>query len=343
MSNAPRGINAFVGGVVVMNAGSVSKLAIIAAPKAFRGHTGTIQRNALASWRRLGRDVEILLGGDEEGLVDVAREHRATCLGPIEQGVDGPPRVDDLFAKAAASSRAGLFAYVNADIMLMPDWLDAVMQVERLAPAHFLAIGRRIDLDVEEPIAFADPTACAALLARARTEGRLAARVCKDYFVFRRGCFSHVPAFTLGRAYWDNWMVYDAHRRGLPVVDITGSSTAIHQNHDYAHLTGGRLSAYLTSRGARNNRLLAGGSRMISGAAASCRLDARGTIETVRLPALVAFGADLDRFVALTASVVLSGAVQFVRQATVLTGSRGRPSAGQESGSLPKMPSRQAA
>jgi len=343
VSNVRLGFDATVGGVVAMNAGSGSRLAIIAAPKAFRGHTGTIQRNAIASWRRLGADVEILLGGDEEGLGEVAREHRATCLGPIEPGVDGPPRVDDLFAKATAASRAGMFAYVNADIMLMPDWLDAVMQVDRLVPRHFLGIGRRIDLDVEDPIAFEDPGEREALLTRARQEGRLAARVCKDYFVFRRNCYSHVPAFTLGRAYWDNWMVFDANRRGLPVVDITGRSTAIHQNHDYAHLTGGRLSAYLTSRGARANRTLAGGSRMISGAVASCRLGPRGTIEPLRMPALVAFAADLDRFVALTASVVVSGAVQFVRQATVLAGSRPRPNAGQESGSVPKMPSRQAA
>lgn len=318
-------------------------VAIIAAPKAFHGHAGLIQRNAIASWRTLGPGVEILLGGDVAGLAAVAREHAATTLGPLADGVDGPPRVDDLFAKAVAASRAELFVYVNSDIMLMPDWLDAVRHVERRVAGQMLLIGRRTDLDVDAPIGFGEPDAHARLVHRARHEGRPAARVCKDYFVFRRDGYPHVPPFTLGRAFWDNWMVYDAHRRGLPVVDLTECATAIHQNHDYAHLPGGRLAAYLTGAGARANRSLAGGSRMITGAAASWRLRRSGRLEPLRAPAVVAFGADMHRFIGLSLSVAVSGAAALVRQATWRAGSPSAPTAGQASGAAPKMPSRQVA
>jgi hypothetical protein len=331
------------GGVVETKGAGDPTIAIIAAPKPFYGHAGLIQRNAVASWRRLGPNVEILLGGDVDGLADVARQHGAKALGPILDGADGPPRVDDLFAKAVAASRADLFVYVNSDIMLMPDWLEAVLHVERMVAGQFLLIGRRIDLDVDAPISFDAPGTHAALLRRARDEGSPAARVCKDYFVFRRDGYPRVPAFTLGRAFWDNWMVYDAHRRGLPVIDLTECATAIHQNHDYAHLAGGRLAAYLTSAGARTNRALAGGSRMVSGAAASCRLRRSGRIERLRAPAVLTFGADFHRFVGLTLAVVLSGAWQIARQATWRAGSPVRWSAGQASGAVPKMPSRQAA
>ena len=326
-----------------MHGESGCRVALIAAPKPFRGHAGTIQRNAIASWRRLDPNVEILLGGDVEGLAEVARRERATLLGPIADGVDGPPRVDDLFAKAEAASRADLFAYVNSDIMLMPDWLAAVHRVAALVPWHFLAIGRRIDLDVEEIIDFDDPGEVVTLVDRAWSEGSLAARVCKDYFVFRRGFCRHIPPFTLGRAYWDNWMVHDVNRRGLPVVDITACGTAIHQNHDYAHLAGGRLSAYLTSAGARANRRLAGGSRMISGAAGAWRLTPSGEIVRVWMPTLLAFAADLPRFLGLSLSVVASGATQLARQATLRAGVRPRSNEVQWSGSRPKMPSRRAA
>jgi hypothetical protein len=326
-----------------MRGGREPKIAVIAAPKPFRGHAGTIQRNALASWRRLDPTVEILLGGDVDGLAQVARQQRAICLGPIAAGVDGPPRVDDLFARAEEASRAELFAYVNSDIMLLPDWLAAVRKVASLMPRQFLAIGRRIDLDVDEIIDFDDPGAVVSLVDRGWSEGKMASRVCKDYFVFRRGAFRHVPPFTLGRAFWDNWMVHDAHHRGLPVVDITACATAIHQNHDYAHLAGGRLSAYLTSAGAQANRRLAGGSRMISGAAGSCQLLPSGEIVRPRLPTLLAFAADLPRFLGLSLSVATSGGMQWARQATFRAGSRARSNEVQWSGSRPKMPSRRAA
>lgn len=319
------------------------RIAIVAAPKDFRGHTGVIQRNALASWRQLGRDVEILLGGDAAGLAHEAAAVRAVHLGPLAAGVDGPPRVDDLFAKARAATRADLLAYVNSDIMLLPDWRAAVLRVAAAIDGEFLAIGRRIDLDVTDAVDVADPLARIDLLDRVAREGTPAARVCKDYFVFRRDAAMRVPPFTLGRAFWDNWMVHDARARGVPVVDITACATAVHQNHDYAHLPGGRLSAYLTSPGARANRRLAGGSRMITGATASQRLRPDGAIVPVPWSALAAFAADLPRFVGLTAAVVASGAAAHVRQATVRTGAASRPSVGQASGAAPKMPSRQAA
>lgn len=326
-----------------MGMGDRLRLAIVAAPKPFQGHTGIIQRNAIASWRALGRDVDILLGGDVMGLGYVAADVGAVRLGQIAEGFDGPPRVDDLFAKARRATRADLIAYVNSDIMLMPDWLVAVRRVARDFAGEALVIGRRTDLDVEERIDVADPLVRIDLIDRARREGRLAARVCKDYFVFHRDGYLHVPPFTLGRAYWDNWMVHDARVHGLPVVDITACATAVHQNHDYAHLSGGRLSAYLTSAGARGNRRLAGGSRMISGAAATWRMRPDGAIERVPLSALAAFTADLPRFFGLTLAVAGAGVVQMARQATRRTASAPRLSIGHDRGATPKMPSRKAA
>jgi hypothetical protein len=138
-------------------------------------------------------------------------------------------------------------------------------------------------------------------------------------------------------------MVHDARARGLPVVDVTACATAIHQNHDYAHLAGGRLSAYLTSSGARANRQLAGGSRMITGAAATWRMRPDGRIERVPFSAAAAFAADLPRFVGLTLSVAIAGTAQAARQATRRTAAPPRPSVGQASGAAPKMPSRKAA
>lgn len=279
-------------------------LCILAAPKPFRGHTGIIQRNAIRSWRALGRDVEIVLAGDVEGLASIAEEVKAVLPGPIASGVDGPPRVDDLFSRGRAVSTADTLAYINSDIILMPDWLEAVRRTATAMRGDFLIVGRRIDVDIDDEIDWRQPDQSLRLTAFARSCGRLAARVCKDYFVFPKDSYQHVPAFTLGRAFWDNWMVYNAHSRGIPVVDITANATAVHQNHDYAHVPGGRLAAYLTSQGALANRRLAGGSRMISGAVASWQLRCDGTLRRRRTPAMISFMLDLHRFVGLTTDVV---------------------------------------
>lgn len=279
------------------------RLAIIAAPKPFVGHTGIIQRNAIRSWRGLGEDVHILLAGSVTGLAEIRGEVAAVDIGDIATGPEGPPRVDDLFARARAASAAEAFVYVNSDIILLPDWLAAVRQAIATIAEDYLIVGRRIDADINHEIEWRHPTAADELATLARTSGRLAARVCKDYFVFPRAAYANVPPFTLGRAFWDNWMVYDAHRRGAPVIDITPTATAIHQNHDYAHVRGGRLAAYLTGEAARANRRLAGGSRMISGATASWELDAQGRLRRVRRPAIVSFALDLPRFIGLSADV----------------------------------------
>jgi hypothetical protein len=61
-----------------------------------------------------------------------------------------------------------------------------------------------------------------------------------DYFLFPAACFGEIPAFTIGRAGWDNWMIYHARKNGFPAIDATADVTIIHQNHDYSHLPGGK-------------------------------------------------------------------------------------------------------
>ena len=70
-----------------------------------------------------------------------------------------------------------------------------------------------------------------------------------------------MPGFLVGRAAFDNWMIWKARKRG-PVIDATEAVIAIHQPHDYAHLAGGKNEAYYGPE-AEYNRALAGGSRHI--------------------------------------------------------------------------------
>ena len=79
-----------------------------------------------------------------------------------------------------------------------------------------------------------------------------------DYFISPRALFAEIPDFAIGRAGWDNWMIFHARQQGWPVIDATPSITAIHQDHDYSHLPGGR--PHYEHPESQVNQALAGGS-----------------------------------------------------------------------------------
>ncbi|MBM3123428.1 MAG: hypothetical protein FJZ97_14765 [Chloroflexi bacterium] len=131
-----------------------------------------------------------------------------------------------------------LLCFVNADVILLPDLLDRA-QAAAARFASFLLVGQRWDLDLRQPLVF-DGAWETQLRQAVRARGRRHPPGGSDYFVFPRSCFDDIPAFALGRAGWDNWMIYHARRRRWPVIDASQAVTVIHQDHDYAHLPGGR-------------------------------------------------------------------------------------------------------
>ena len=213
-------------------------ITLFTGPKPFTGHIGLIQDNAIASWTRLGKGVEVLLLGDEPGIREAAARHGVRHLPQVARTATGTPRLDAMFALAREAASHSLLCYVNADVILLPDvWARAEEIAGRFA--SFLMVGQRWDLDLKAPLVFDDTW-------EARLRGEVAARARRhppggsDYFVFPRTCFDAMPAFALGRAGWDNWMIYAGRRARVPIIDGTGAVTAVHQTHDYAHLPGGQ-------------------------------------------------------------------------------------------------------
>ena len=234
-------------------------ITLFTAPKPFEGHIGLIQRNALGSWLALGPQVQVLLVGDEPGMEDVSRQLGVAHLKEVQRNEHGTPLVSSIFALARQAAAHPLLCYLNADILLLDDFLPAVQRVaERFT--RFLIVGRRWDLDVRQPLDFGAGWQ-EALRARLRREGRLHPPAGSDYFIFPRDGFTHMPPFALGRAGWDNWMIYAARHQGWPVIDATGAISVVHQDHDYAHLPGGRPHYHLPE--SQRNVALAGGQEAI--------------------------------------------------------------------------------
>ena len=220
-------------------------LTIFTAPKPFHhAHISIIQHNAIRSWMQLGNDVQVFLIGEEEGLAEFSQQHNLVHLAKIDRNSSGTPLVSSIFSLARHASQSPYLAYINADILLLPEFLSTFRKLSaaletREPEKPFLVIGQRWDLDIAEEIEFSagwDQR----LQAELNHKGTLHPPAGSDYFIFPRSAFTNMPDFAIGRAGWDNWMIYHARQQGWAVIDGTPSIKIVHQNHDYSHLPGGK-------------------------------------------------------------------------------------------------------
>src|SRR3972149_2627946 len=129
-------------------------LTIFTTPKPFtHPHIATIQRNALANWQALGSDVTVIVLGDEAGAAEAAVEFGALHLPAVVRNAEGTPLISDLFDQARSHADGPLLAYVNADILLLPDFVETARKVYQQT-SEFLLVGQRWDLDVTAPLSF---------------------------------------------------------------------------------------------------------------------------------------------------------------------------------------------
>ncbi|MFQ5944180.1 MAG: hypothetical protein ACE5JF_11555 [Anaerolineales bacterium] len=234
-------------------------LTIFSAPKPFEGEIGLIQENAIESWTRLHPEAEVLLLGDDSGISEASARLGVRHLGGLRTNEWGTPLVNSMFEKARQASTFSDLCFVNTDIILFPDLLDAIDAV-RVEFERFLIVGQRWDLSVREPIDFTNGWRDG-LASKLQSRGSLHPPAGSDYFAFDASQYLQMPPFAVGRAGWDNWMIFEARQLKVPVVDATGSVTAIHQEHDYRHLPGSQPHYRLPE--SHRNLELAGGPHTI--------------------------------------------------------------------------------
>lgn len=251
-------------------------ITLFTAPKPFLNpHIITIQRNALANWKELHPEIEVFVVGDEEGIVETADEFGLRSISVIRRNELGTPLLDAIFQSVRERASFDLLCYTNADILFLDNFLPAV---ERLKARfeQFLAVGQRWDVDIESELDFSGSWS-GRLQELIDARGTLHRPMGSDYFVFPRGQFTEMPPFALGRAGWDNWMIYAGRHAGYPVVDATGAITIIHQNHDYHHLPGGKPH-YRLPESDENVRLAGGREVMFTLPDADWKMDQRNFV-----------------------------------------------------------------
>ena len=228
-------------------------LTLFSCPKPFRGRIHTIQRNAIQSWIRLNPRPEVFLLGDEEGTAEAVREFDLGHIPQVALNEFGTPLVNSIFEEAEKAATTGLMGYVNADLILMSDFVGAIHRVLEQEP-RFLLVGRRWNLDIRDALLF-DAQWERQLKGRIAKEGVLHPHFAVDYFVFPKGVLGEIPPFAIGRPAWDNWILYRARSLDLPIIDLTPAVTVVHQNHDYSHHPKGWTGAMKGDESRRNIEL----------------------------------------------------------------------------------------
>lgn len=226
-------------------------------PKPFVGQFTTIQMNALRSWRALSPDLDILLFGDAQGVETAAGSVGARHFSDVMTNEFKTPLLHDVFATAEDAARYDLLCFLNADIILMSDFLVARDVVSSCLDAY-LMVGQRLSMTIDNPLEIdVGRNWEASLRLKSGESGGLDRPSAIDYFVFHKGLFGCLPPFAVGRPPYDHWLVARALEVGVPVVDATDAVMAVHQRHDYSHVEGGQVEAYHGEE-ARRNQALAG-------------------------------------------------------------------------------------
>jgi len=287
---------------------STARVTVFSLPKAFTDpEISRIQANAIRSWQALGERVEVLLLGNEPGIEAFARENGLKFCGEVESNAHGTPLVNSAFEQANRIATSDYLLYCNADVILCGDVVNLAEELGKKWQRGFLAIGRRSEVTLREELDWKNQEQVQQRLDEAYRHSAMAPRVCKEYFLFRRGQYLKLPAFAVGRGNWDNWLVSHSRRSGVPVVDLSLRIRALHQTHGYSHLAArgakrsSRWNCYVAGEEARANEKLAGGKRLISGCSSDWLAESEGRISEKWFGRWNRdFWLDLPRFLAMT-------------------------------------------
>jgi len=214
-------------------------ISIFATPKPFIGHIGTIQRNAIISWTKLRPKPEILLFGTDHGIKDISKELDLIHIPSVAANEYNTPLVNDIFRRAQEKAKYPILGFINPDLILLDDFMPAIKKATAFRK-QFLLAGERWDLDVKERIDFNNSDWQKQLRKKLKTEGKEHGYGGVDYFVFPKGVFDQIPAFAVGRPYYDNWFFWKINAKSIPIIDASKSILSIHQNHERTYSSMGK-------------------------------------------------------------------------------------------------------
>ncbi len=207
-------------------------ITIFATPKNFEDIFIHIQENAIKSWRYISDDIQIVILGDSNGSKEMAKEVNADYIPNVRCSPKGTPYASDLFFQAEKIAKFPIITFINADIILPKNFVEEVQSVANKM-SRYLIIGHRWDMDIHEKLDLQSRSFHKNFWQTVPEKGKLHAPSGIDYFVFNKGLWKTLPDFIIGRPGFDNWLIWKARRRRVPVIDATKAINVVHQNHHF--------------------------------------------------------------------------------------------------------------
>lgn len=207
-------------------------ITLFTCPKSFEGKTDMRQRNAINSWLRLEPTPRVLLISPDDGVGAVAQELGAAYVPGVEVNESGTPLVRSLFDLAAKYTSSDILCYLNADMMMMDDFMRALLAAGKY-DNKFYMVGARQDVPMERPWHFSEDWQ-ARLRNYALAHGEPHAKTGMDYWAFSRGLWGELPPLAIGRGGHDSWLLWWAvEKSDAYVIDATEAVLAVHQDHPH--------------------------------------------------------------------------------------------------------------
>ena len=207
-------------------------ITLFATTKSFTDIFKTIQLNALNSWRALSNDIQIIIFGDSVGSKEAAERIGADYVPSVRCSPQGTPYLSDLFLQANKRARFPIMTFINADIILPSNFLNSISIMYKRFN-KFLMVGHRWDMEISRSINFYNSKENELFWENVKKMSTRHACTGIDYFVYTKKTFGKLPDFIIGRPGFDNWMIWKARRRLIPIVDATEIVQVVHQNHHF--------------------------------------------------------------------------------------------------------------
>jgi hypothetical protein len=185
------------------------------------------------SWLHLVPGCEIILFGDEEGIMEIAKEFNLIHIPKIRKTRYGTPFLNDVFLQAQQIAHNAVMCYCNADIIFFKAIIDAV---KKIPLKEYLMVGERWDVDITTPLDPSREKWAEDLFNYSQEHHTLLDFMGMDYFIFPKGMLLNILPFIVGRRGWDNWLIFHVRQRRIPVIDATPVVHVVHQNHNYSHI-----------------------------------------------------------------------------------------------------------
>lgn len=188
------------------------------------------QTNMLLSLQRLIPRPEVLVFCDQEDAADVSLLGGQPIL-EFPRTDRGYPYMDGMYEIAQERAKHDQMVYINADIVVPTNFPWVLRAVEAKFGTNYLIVGQRWDVDL--PLwDFDDPYCGLNLYKYVATNGKLHGPTGKDYFAFKRPLNVEILPFSIMRTNSDNWILLNAIKNGMAVVDATEALFVVHGNHD---------------------------------------------------------------------------------------------------------------